>query len=182
MHAAPLPVGDRLGRRGTFASPAGARIAVEAAIGDLDPPGIVLVTDLAVDLRSDPRGRWPVQSRWVRERYAGGAVVCSICTGSVFLAVAGLLDAAVATTHWAAVPIFRDHFPSVRLEPSRILCPTGPEHRIVTAGGASSWTDLALYLIARFCGETEARRIAKVFLIGDRSAGQMPFAAMARPR
>jgi transcriptional regulator GlxA family with amidase domain len=128
----------------TIASPAGARIAVEAALGELDPPDIVIVTDLAVDMRSDPRGRWPAEARWVRGCHARGAVVCSICTGSLFLAQAGLLDGAEATTHWAAVPIFRDHFPAVRLEPARIICPTGPEHRIVTAGGASSWADLAL--------------------------------------
>ena len=39
-----------------------------------------------------------------------------------------------------------------------------------------------MYLIARFCGEDEARHIAKVFLFGDRSDGQLPFAAMVRPK
>ena len=60
--------------------------------------------------------------------------------------------------------------------------PAGAEHRLVTAGASASWTDLALYLIARFCGEDEARRAAKLFLFGDRSDGQLPFAARVRPR
>ena len=60
--------------------------------------------------------------------------------------------------------------------------PAGAEHRLVTAGGSASWNDLALYLVARFCGEAEARRIAKLFLFGDRSDGQLPFAARVRPR
>jgi transcriptional regulator GlxA family with amidase domain len=165
-----------------FASPSGARIAVERSIREAGDYDIVVATDIAFDLTSDPRGRWPEQVAWVRRQHAGGALACSVCTGSVFLAEAGLLDGEEATTHWAAAPVFRDRYPSVRLRQARILCPAGPEHRVVTSGGASSWTDLALYLIARFSGEAEARRIARAFLIGDRSEGQMPFAAMARPR
>ena len=72
-------------------------------------------------------------------------------------------------------------YPAVRLRPERVLVPAGVEHRLVTAGAAASWTDLALYLVARFCGEDEARRTAKLFLFGDRSDGQLPFAARVRP-
>jgi transcriptional regulator GlxA family with amidase domain len=164
-----------------FTSPSGAPIAVEGSIRGATFD-IVVVTDLALDLWSDPRGRWPDEVQWLREQFAGGMLVCSVCTGSLFLAESGLLDHQEATTHWAAAPIFRDYYPAVRLEHARILCPASPGHRIVTSGGASSWTDLALYLIARFGGEGEARRIARAFVIGDRSDGQMPFAAMARPR
>src|SRR5690606_24924363 len=56
----------------------------------------------------------------------------------------------------------------------------GDGGRIVTSGGAASWEDLALYLIARYCGPREAVRIAKLFLFGDRAEGQLPFAG-ARP-
>lgn len=165
-----------------FVSPAGARIAVDRSIRTDAAYDIVVVGDLAFDLSGDPRGRWAEEAAWLKSQMAAGAMACSVCTGSVFLAEAGLLDGEEATTHWAAAPIFRDCYPAVRLRPERILCPAGPEHRILTGGGASSWTDLALYLIARFCGEAEARRIARAFLIGDRSEGQMPFAAMVRPR
>lgn len=165
-----------------FVSPSGPRIAVERSIREATQYDVVVVSDLALDPWSDPRGCWPEEAAWLRRQFEHGALACSVCTGSVFLAEAGLLDGEEATTHWAAAPIFRDHYPAVRLQPARILCPAGPEHRVVTGGGASSWTDLALYLIARFCGEPEARRIARAFLIGDHSEGQMPFAAMARPR
>jgi len=165
-----------------FVSPSGARIAVERSIEDGARYDIVMITDLALDLSIDPRGRWPQEVAWLKWQFAGGAMACSVCTGSVFLAEAGLLDGEEATTHWAATPVFRDHYPAVQLQPARILCPAGPEHRVVTGGGASSWTDLALYLIARFGSEAEARRIARAFVIGDHSDGQMPFAAMARPR
>ncbi|MDX1401300.1 MAG: helix-turn-helix domain-containing protein, partial [Kiloniellales bacterium] len=86
------------------------------------------------------------------------------------------------TTHWSASRIFREYYPNVALKSERVLVATGAEHRIVTSGGSAAWTDLALYLIARFCGDIEARRIAKIFLFGDRSDGQLPFAAMVRPK
>ncbi len=162
-------------------SPSGPTMTVEASLDQDAGPGIVIVTDLALSPESGPRGRWSVEAAWLRRRHAEGAVVCSVCTGALFLAEAGLLDGLEATSHWSVAPLFRNHYPEVRLKPERILCPAGPEHRIVTAGGASSWCDLALYLIARFAGATEARRMSKVFVIGDRSEGQLPFAAMARP-
>lgn len=143
---------------------------------------IIIVPDLNIDAGFDPRGRWPEASTWLRDQYARGAVVCSVCTGSILLAEADLLDGLEATTHWAARRIFETWYPSVRLAAERILVPTGPEHRIITSGGSASWTDLVLYLISRFCGREHAVRIAKVFVLGDRSDGQLPFSAMMRPR
>lgn len=55
------------------------------------------------------------------------------------------------------------------------------EHRLVTLGGNASWTDLVLYIVARFCCEEEARRTAKLFLFGDRISGQAPFPVCAHP-
>jgi len=109
-----------------------------------------------------------------------GAVVCSACTGSLLLAEAGLLEGEIATTHWAARDIFRRCYPGVRLAPERILSLAGEADRIVTSGGASSWEDLALYLVARFASNEEAIRIAKMFLFGERPEGQLLFAG-ARP-
>jgi transcriptional regulator GlxA family with amidase domain len=50
----------------------------------------------------------------------------------------------------------------------------------VTAGGVTSWQDLALYLIARLCGREQAIRTAKVFLFAGHEDGQLPFSAMTR--
>jgi transcriptional regulator GlxA family with amidase domain len=143
---------------------------------------IVIVPDLAIDMGFDPRGRWPEAASWLRGQYERRAVVCSVCTGSILLAEAGLLDGREATTHWAARRIFETCYPSVRLTPERILVPTGVEHRVITCGGSASWADLVLYLIARFCGREQAIRAAKLFVLGDRRDGQLPFSAMMRPR
>jgi len=142
---------------------------------------VVIASDIILKPGFDPHGCWPDAAGWIRSQYERGAIVGSVCTGGLLLAEAGLLEGLEATSHWGAVPLFRQFYPGVRLNPEKILTAAGPEQRIITAGGAASWVELALYLIARFCGQEEAVRSSKVFLLGDRSEGQLPFAAMTRP-
>lgn len=142
---------------------------------------VIIVPDLAIAPTDDPTARWPAARRWLAGQAAGGACMTSICSGSVLLAATGLLDGEDATTHWAFAGLFERCFPAVRLRAERVLCPAGPSHMVVTSGGAAAWSDLVLYLIARFTGRTRAIHAAKIFLLGDHSEGQLPFAAMIRP-
>lgn len=169
------------GSRDPFPNVVGLPIAPNLSFAEARRADIVIVADLAINRDEDTRGRWPEAVTWLRQQHAQGALVCSVCTGSLLLAEAGLLDGVEATCHWAATDQIRKRYPAVQLRPERVLVSSGTEHRIVTSGGSASWTDLALYLVARFCGEDEARRTAKLFLFGDRSSGQAPFAARVRP-
>ncbi len=155
----------------------GIRLVPQDVLSEAD---VVIVPDIVVDAAFDPRGRWSEECRWLQSRYADGAIICSVCTGSLVLAEAGLMDGQNASCHWAAIDLFRTHYPNVKLTPERILTTAGDANRIVTSGGASSWEDLALYLVARFAGSEEAVRIAKIFLFGERSEGQLMFAG-AKP-
>ena len=143
---------------------------------------ILIICDIHLEPGLSPQGRWLEEIAWVRRHIEADALVCSACSGAVLLAEAGLLDGAEAASHWIMADLFRDRYPSVTFRPERILCDSGRAGRLITTGGASSWQDLALYLIGRFCGAEEAARIARLFLIGDRGDGQLPFAAMVRPR
>lgn len=160
----------------------GVPILPDCTFSDRATFDVVIAPDLFLESEPDLKDRWQDAIRWLSAQHQKGAIVCSVCTGALLLAQAGFLEGREATTHWSASQIFREHFPDVDLKSERVLVPSGPQHDIVTSGGSASWTDLSLYLIARFCGEEEARRIAKVFLFGDRSQGQLPFAAMVRPR
>ncbi|WP_439616481.1 GlxA family transcriptional regulator [Shinella sp.] len=143
---------------------------------------IVVVCDIHLEPGLSPEGRWSQEIAWVHRHIAADALVCSACSGAVLLAEAGLLDGAEAASHWIMADLFRDRYPNVKFRPERILCDSGRAGRLITTGGASSWQDLALYLIGRFCGAEEAARIARLFLLGDRGYGQLPFASMTRPR
>ena len=161
-----------------YRSPAGPLIAPDVRLEESGHSDLVIVTDLALPEKGPAPGIWGEELAWCRQATANGAALASICTGSVFLAEAGLLDGLEATTHWAAETIFRDRYPSVRLRPDRILCRADIDGHIVTGGGPGSWEDVALYLIARHCGQAEAIHIAKVFVLGDRSQGQLMFSSM----
>lgn len=147
-----------------------------------DCADIAIICDIHLDKDETPAGRWSEEIAWVHRHIESGALVCSTCSGSVLLAEAGLLDDAEAASHWSMADIFRDRYPNVRFRPERILCNSGRGGRLITTGGASAWQDLALYLIARYCGAAEAARVARLFLLGDRGHGQLPFASMTRPR
>ena len=64
-----------------------------------------------------------------------------------------------------------------------MLVSANVDERIVTAGGATSWTDLVLYLIGRYAGPEEARRLAKIQLFDWHHDGQNPYARLTtRPQ
>jgi transcriptional regulator GlxA family with amidase domain len=115
---------------------------------------------------------------WIKRMHAGGAQLYAACGGSLVLAEAGLLDGGEATTHWAYAPLFRSRYPKVKLHQDRILVQGGAGHSVVCSGGASSWQDLALLLIAKHAGTEEAIRISKLFLYQWHRDGQLPYASM----
>ncbi len=140
------------------------------------PADVVIVTDLALNQSFNPVGRWRDEIAWIKEQHDNGAIICSVCTGALFLAEAGLLDGVTVTTHWSAKPFFERHYPGINLATNRIMSASGDQDKLITCGGASSWEDLGLYLVARLSGTQEAVRMAKIFLFGDKSEGQLPFA------
>ncbi len=160
----------------------GRKITPDADLDERPAPDLIIVPDI----HFDPSGGLPEEFvpvvDWIREAYAQGAMVTSVCSGSILLGAAGVLDGNEATTHWGFVDMLGRNFPDVKVCQDRILVPTGEGHRIVTAGGASSWVDLMLYLIGRFAGADVARRIAKIYLIEPHSDGQLSYASLTACR
>ena len=148
------------------------------AIDDLDETEVAIVCDMFQPIDTPPRGRYQREIEWIKRMYARGAIVASVCSGSIILAEAGVLDGFEAAGHWAYREMFRDHYPKVKLRENAILCIAGERNRIVTAGAVASWQELALHLITRLCGPEQALRTTKIFLLSDRSSGQLPFAVV----
>jgi transcriptional regulator GlxA family with amidase domain len=102
--------------------------------------------------------------------------VASVCSGSYVLAAAGLLDGALATTHWSRTRDFQRRFPKVRLDADKIFVHTG---KIWTSAGITAGIDLALALVARDLGEAVARRTAQELVVYyRRPGGQSQFSAL----
>jgi transcriptional regulator GlxA family with amidase domain len=90
---------------------------------------------------------------WLRQVHETTTWTTSVCTGSLLLAAAGLLDGAPATTHWLA----RDELAELGAKPvhERIV-----EHgKIVTAAGVASGIDMALHLVKTINGEQVAQAV-----------------------
>lgn len=148
---------------------------------DDDPAAdIVILPELWLAPDDDFKNRYPELFEWIRKRYRAGSAIYSACSGSIMLAATGLLDAKEATSHWGYEDLFRTHYPKVKFRPEPSLCFADASGRIVTAGGTTSWHDLAIHIIARHCSPGEALRIAKVYLLKWHGEGQLPYASLVR--
>jgi len=153
----------------------------QTSIRQIESADAVVVCDMYTSIYDVPKGRYPREVEWLKRMHEDGALLTSVCTGSLLLAESGLLNGHQATAHWAYRDMFQRHYPKITFRNESVLCLAAEADRLVTAGGVSAWHDLAVYLIARYCGYQTAIETAKVFLISGHSEGQSPYSVMTRP-
>ena len=95
---------------------------------------------------------------WVRGISRSGGVVASVCTGSLVLAAAGLLDGKPATTHWQSLELLSTLGTDIEVRPDDRFVDNGT---VVTAAGVSAGIDMALHLVARLHSEERAREVRR---------------------
>ncbi|MBP0595092.1 helix-turn-helix domain-containing protein [Paraburkholderia sp. LEh10] len=102
--------------------------------------------------------------------HAQGALIGASCIGTFLLAEAGLLDHREATTTWSLAPLFRQRYPNVLLDETRMLVATDVG---VTAGAAMGHLDLALWLIRKT--SPELATVVSRYLLADIRSLQAPY-------
>ena len=95
---------------------------------------------------------------WIRDLAAGDTVVASVCTGSLVLAAAGLLDGKPATTHWGSLELLPTLGREIEVRPDDRFVDNG---NILTAAGVSAGIDMALHLVARLHSTERAREVRR---------------------
>ena len=134
--------GLRIEPDGSISSSADMLLVPGGGWGDPDAAGV---------RREYERGELP---ELLSERFESGATVASVCTGSLLLAAAGILDGRPAVTHHTAREDLREMGIDVRKE--RFI----DDGAVLTAGGITSGIDLALHIVERECGPEIAESVA----------------------
>jgi transcriptional regulator GlxA family with amidase domain len=104
---------------------------------------------------------------WLRAAHATSTYTTSVCTGSLILAAAGLLDGKRATSHWLALDELRAL--GAHAVGERVVF----DGKLVTAAGVSAGIDMALALVAHAAGDT----VAQAIQLGIEYDPQPPFDA-----
>jgi putative intracellular protease/amidase len=125
-------------------------LLAERSIEDVSDPDIVLVPGGPGEVAARAGGGVP---EWLRTAHETTTWTTSVCTGSLILAAAGLLEGRRATSHWLALEELG------RLGAVAVSERVAFDGKIVTAAGVSAGIDMALALAARVAGEDVAQAI-----------------------
>jgi transcriptional regulator GlxA family with amidase domain len=85
-------------------------------------------------------------------------LLTSVCTGSLILANAKLLEGVNATTHWKSLERLENEFKNVKVCKDKHFVEDG---NIITSAGISAGIDMALHIVKRYCTEEVAQATAK---------------------
>jgi transcriptional regulator GlxA family with amidase domain len=155
-------------------------VAKEAGLKRTDTGALGVQADLALDELSDPEvvlvpgGKGNRQLleddevlEWLRRAHDGSTWTTSVCTGSLVLGAAGILDGKRATTHWAYLDRLRD-FGALPVD-ERVV----EDGKLMSAAGVSAGIDMALTLASRIAGQ----KVAQAIQLGIEYDPQPPFGA-----
>jgi len=159
-----------VGLRKTVITARGLSVPVTVAVRAQTPDAVVMpaITQLTPEplLRALATSEVHEAGALLRKWSARSVLTAAACVGTFVLAESGLLDGEEATTTWWLAPLFRQRYPLVRLDESRIVVQS---NAFVTAGAALSHLDLALALIRRASPEL-ANLTARYLVVDERTS------------
>jgi transcriptional regulator GlxA family with amidase domain len=153
----------------------GVPVGVQRAVDAVDATDIVIVPPVLLRPGGWAKGRYPRVAAWLRRMHERGAVLCSACSGIFLIAETGLFDGMDAAVHFGYARAFGAAYPGVRVHPERVLVVSGSREELVSSGASTTWHDLVLYLITRFCGPTAAQDVARLFALQWHQDGLAPY-------
>lgn len=126
-------------------------LVAELALDDMPNPDILVVPG-AIDAFQAAMADEEILT-WIRSVHSTTRWTTSVCTGSLILGAAGVLNGLEATTHWAASSFLKLY--GAKPTTARVV----RQGKVVTAAGVSSGIDMALSLAAELAGRETAEAI-----------------------
>lgn len=149
-------------------------LTAQRALDACIPEDTVMIAG-ALEIEEALRGN-PQIVDWCRRHAAQARRFASLCTGTFFLAEAGLLDGRRATTHWSVAARLQQAYPDVRVEADAIFL---REDNLYTSAGVTAAIDLALAFVEQDFGRDLALSVARDMVIYlKRPGGQSQFSAV----
>jgi len=147
--------------KGPVSSVCNVNLTTDKTIDNIEHTDLVIVSAAGIalyELLTTNQKLFP----WLRHHAERGAWIAGMCSGSAYLAAAGLLDDHDATAHWGSASALQQLFPRVRWRMDRMIT---EDRRMLCSGGVYASIDLTMYLVEKFCGYEVAIQTAKTLLI-----------------
>jgi transcriptional regulator GlxA family with amidase domain len=125
-------------------------LTADVPISELADPDIVLVPG---GEGNRPLMKDPEVLDWLRTAHEGTTWTTSVCTGSLVLGAAGILEGKRATSHWA----YRERLREFGAEP--VAARYVEDGKVITAAGVAAGIDMALHLAARDVSDAFAQAV-----------------------
>jgi transcriptional regulator GlxA family with amidase domain len=101
-------------------------------------------------------------SPWLKAQKSNGVFLASICSGSLILAEAGLLDGVQCTTHWKCVDYMKKHYQKADVLTDQLYV---KDRQVYTSAGMTSGIDMALSIIEHFQGPVLPAKVAREMVV-----------------
>jgi transcriptional regulator GlxA family with amidase domain len=146
-------------------------IQTEAVSANLPKTDLIIIPPMSGDMETSMALNQAFVP-WIRQQYASGAEVASLCVGAFLLAETGLLKGQECSTHWQTADEFRERFPDVQLVDDKVITDF---NGIYTSGGSNSYWNLLVYLVEKYTSREIALRTSKYFEVEINRDSQSPF-------
>ena len=137
----------------------GMHIKCQTTLSSISNSDLIFIPGIWGNPRSSLPKLKPMMN-WLIQQYATGSTLCSIVTGSYFLAEAGLLQGKSATTHWRFFDEFSQRYPEIKLQRKRFIT---NDERLYCTGSINAVRDIMQHFVEQLYGESIASEIARQF-------------------
>src|SRR4028118_194557 len=133
----------------------GLSVNPDCTISDCPPPDILIVpggqgTRKLIDNSA--------VINWIKDCALTAELVLSVCTGSLLLAKAGLLEGLEATTHHQVLDLLKELAPNTTIIENQRFVDNG---KIITSGGIAAGIDMSLHVVGKLLGTAQAEQTAE---------------------